>query len=185
MRSKALDITKGLGILFVVFGHNWLALTKDGELVRVIFSFHMPLFFFISGALLNIKTSTIDFVQIRFNSLLKPYFIVLFCVCTADIIGLFINNKDVSARELAIFAKVIYGTGGTIPWVPLWFLPHLFLISVISIIIIKSIEDFSEKYLPLISVLLLCIGFMFLSYFSKHGFSPFGYYIDSPMGLPW
>lgn len=40
-----LDTAKGLGILAVVFGH----LEKHGEITRWIYSFHMPLFFFLAG----------------------------------------------------------------------------------------------------------------------------------------
>ena len=51
-RIEYLDIAKGVGILLVVLGHN------DFEVIslfvqRLIYSFHMPLFFFLSGYFLN------------------------------------------------------------------------------------------------------------------------------------
>ena len=47
-RNKALDISKGIGIILVVFSH----LTYNDQIQRIIVhSFNMPLFFIISGYL--------------------------------------------------------------------------------------------------------------------------------------
>lgn len=60
MRIDALDTAKGLGILLVVFGHAWRGNYAAGlgisdpvfeSVDRAIYSFHMPLFFFLSGLL--------------------------------------------------------------------------------------------------------------------------------------
>lgn len=48
-RISYLDIFKGFGIFFVVFGH----VTHIGALRDYIWNFHMPLFFFVSGLLYN------------------------------------------------------------------------------------------------------------------------------------
>lgn len=45
-RANYVDIAKGIVILLVVWGH---AITFQGKLFFIIFSFHMPFFFFISG----------------------------------------------------------------------------------------------------------------------------------------
>ena len=45
-RLEYIDIAKGIGLILVVFGHLF---SYNGELSIIIFSFHMPLFFFISG----------------------------------------------------------------------------------------------------------------------------------------
>ena len=48
-RDSTIDIMKGIGIILVILGHaiqnNYVPLNK------VILSFHMPLFFFVSGML--------------------------------------------------------------------------------------------------------------------------------------
>ena len=46
-RKKYIDILKGIGIFYVILGH----VTHTSFLFRYIYSFHMPLFFFISGML--------------------------------------------------------------------------------------------------------------------------------------
>lgn len=51
--NHSIDKIKGIGIIAVVLGHLLLGSVSDNFLRYVIYSFHMPLFFFISGWLLN------------------------------------------------------------------------------------------------------------------------------------
>jgi acyltransferase len=52
MRLNYLDNMKAIGIFFVVLGHSaWL----NPKLFQFIYSFHMPLFFVISGFLISSK----------------------------------------------------------------------------------------------------------------------------------
>ena len=44
-RVEWIDAAKGIGIILVVLGHIWLI----GPGQKIINSFHMPLFFFLSG----------------------------------------------------------------------------------------------------------------------------------------
>ena len=48
-----IDAANGLGIIFVVLGHAIADTTQNvqffGKLFQIIYSFHMPLFFFLSG----------------------------------------------------------------------------------------------------------------------------------------
>ena len=48
VRVDEIDIAKGLGILLVIVGH---LLPEDSWMRQIIYSFHMPLFMFISGGL--------------------------------------------------------------------------------------------------------------------------------------
>jgi fucose 4-O-acetylase-like acetyltransferase len=50
-RNKTIDIAKAIGILAIVAGHN--PAFSQGELYNILFSFHLPLFLFLSGAFLN------------------------------------------------------------------------------------------------------------------------------------
>lgn len=47
------------------------------------------------------------------------------------------------------FAKVLYATGATIPWVPLWFLPHLFLASAFATVAVTALK----RHRPLLGLL--------------------------------
>lgn len=53
MRNQEIDVAKGIGIIAVVLGH---LVEYGGIISKVIFVFHMPLFFFLSGYLLSEKT---------------------------------------------------------------------------------------------------------------------------------
>ena len=72
-RIEYIDIARGIGILLVVMGHNDFAVVSP-FLYKLIYSFHMPLFFFLSGYFLNSATGFWPFVKKRFNALLKPFF---------------------------------------------------------------------------------------------------------------
>lgn len=72
MRLNWIDALKGIGIMLVVLGHHSLPAALD----TYIFSFHMPLFFFISGFLFDFgkySKSGANFVKGKFRSLLLPY----------------------------------------------------------------------------------------------------------------
>jgi acyltransferase len=72
------DYAKAIGIVLVVVGHSWSASSVG---VRLIYGFHMPLFFFVSGALLkdsSLNSRWLQFVQKQVKSLLIPY--LFFCL---------------------------------------------------------------------------------------------------------
>ena len=58
-RLEYLDAAKGLGILLVILGHiyAWNPNINRKILVTWIYSFHMPLFFIVSGMLIKCKRS--------------------------------------------------------------------------------------------------------------------------------
>lgn len=71
-RSSYIDVLKGIGILLVYYGHTamWGSLPS-----RAVFSFHMPLFFLLSGICFNVvNVGTIgDLVKKVWRNLLLPY----------------------------------------------------------------------------------------------------------------
>ena len=72
MRDAAIDLTKVLAIFLVTIGHSVVGPIKD-----LIYSFHMPLFFFISGFFLSKYFSTpLQFAKKRAILLLLPALII-------------------------------------------------------------------------------------------------------------
>jgi polysaccharide biosynthesis protein PslL len=182
-RNATIDVTKGLGIILVVLGHNWIVWHDKGELFRVIFSFHMPLFFFLAGIFIRSSDGIMRFVTTRASALLKPYFVVLLSLGVFDLLVAILRNKpDVPGFEY--FMGILYGTGNTIAWVPLWFLPHLFISSTIALILLKAFEArvSSKVWLAFSAALLLIIGI----YFVDASWQPdaTGTYIPGVKGLP-
>ena len=82
-RLDYLDMTKGLGMILVLIGH----LQGDSiftfspyihPLCVFIFSFHMPMFFIVSGILRSIKNDEVrsfrDIAKNRFKGIMIPYY---------------------------------------------------------------------------------------------------------------
>ena len=70
-RFENIDIAKGIGIILVVVAHGF-----SGYASNLIFCFHMPLFFIISGMLFTPKPA-ISYAQNKAVHLLLPYFVFL------------------------------------------------------------------------------------------------------------
>lgn len=133
-RNQIVDIAKGIGILFVVFGHNPIVSQLQGELFNVIFSFHMPLFFFLSGIFFKPNESFSDTLKSKADSLLKPYFTTLLLIGIAYAL---LKNESL----ISYLIKMLYGNGSTIKWIPLWFLTHLFAVIAFSWVVNKLVAQ--------------------------------------------
>ena len=127
-RDRCVDVARGLGIALVVLGHNPLVLHgPTGEPFRVIYSFHMPLFFFLSGTFFNARRPWWESALGRADALLKPYVVTLLAFAFADLL---LGGQEFWMHLL----RMAYATGEALQsgWVPLWFLPHLFVLSLVG-----------------------------------------------------
>ena len=80
-RYDFIDMAKGVGMLFIMIGH--LGITRIEALYPLqawIYSFHIPLFFFLSGFLFRSDVGVKQFVGSKLKSIVIPYF------CTGIII---------------------------------------------------------------------------------------------------
>ena len=154
-----IDALKAIGIILVVVGHN------DTILTKYIYSFHMPLFFLISGITFNESkwTDIRKFINSRFKSLLIPYFkysIILFIIwIPLDIIKGVKINSHIILRNLY---GILYSQGGLkyMAWgVPMWFLTCLFLISIGYFLINKYFKSYRFE------ILVLCVVIGYLTKF--------------------
>jgi len=122
-RKDFVDIAKGLTILLVVIEHNVFIYKYHITTQAIILSFHMPLFYFVSGLFFSSSESLTVLTKKRFNSLLKPYFVSCF---------LFFFLKSIKDFQLGniwyFISGVLYGTGESLSWPyeQLWFLTSLF-----------------------------------------------------------
>ncbi len=137
-RLDYLDMVKGFGILFVALGHleDISALTRGW-----ISSFHMPLFFVVSGILMAVKNDPEkDFgetVKKRFRGIIIPYCYFSLSYFLIDILNLYvIKNIDRHTFLVdTIDSLTFYGMS------VLWFLPALFLASVGFLFCKKKLND--------------------------------------------
>ena len=127
VRIDFLDQLKGYGILLVVMGHLigvFLNPTdmNNNQLFRFIYSFHMPLFMFVSGYIAGklVKISSLrmlfSFVGNKAKQLLIPMLIwpVIMYGCT-----FFHNNVSLTGVYQSFLYELSYPS--------LWFLHHLFI----------------------------------------------------------
>ena len=135
-RDKSIDIAKAIGILLMIVGHlNQLPLWFE----KWIFSFHMPLFFFLSGYLYKFK-SLRDVVKGGFKSLVYPYLattlfgaLIVFLLNSSEkaldpIIGSFWGCQG-NPNARFVLSKLQSG--------PIWFLMSLFWSRIYLTLIIK------------------------------------------------
>jgi polysaccharide biosynthesis protein PslL len=140
-RIEYLDIARGIGILLVVLGHN------DFEAIslfvhQVIYSFHIPLFFFLSGYFINISIPFFEFFKKRFHSLLKPFLFTIFLIYFTSISF----EKMGFNTAITRIVKSLYGTGHYIDWVQLWFLPELFVVSLYAFLFLTLVSKLQNRW---------------------------------------
>jgi fucose 4-O-acetylase-like acetyltransferase len=185
-RNQTIDVAKGIGIILVVLGHNWIT-QVNGDLNKLVFSFHMPLFFFLSGIFIRDSDRLTTFAASRADSLLKPYFAVLIVLGASKLLRASLTGTA-PVPDSNYFFGIVYGTGSTIDWVPMWFLPHLFISSVFSFSLLKAIKNKTSQSasIALTAVVSLAAGIYFIDEFWHvkligHGFMG----MNQLPGLPW
>lgn len=131
-RNNWIDASRGIGIILVVICHIFFEYTRV-----YIYSFIIPLFFYISGALHNknkYKNST-DFIKSRIRSLLYPYFI------WSLILFVFWAIADSEQHSIAKgFIGIFYASCNHdfMDWgMMLWFIPTLFITEIVYDFIIR------------------------------------------------
>jgi fucose 4-O-acetylase-like acetyltransferase len=129
-RVRYLDIARGLGVLAVVLQHNDYLIRAGAGRINDLLSFRLPLLFFVSGVFISTARSFTECASIRTHAILKPYLVVAGSLIVLCALGW--TLQDASPSQLLVgFA---YGTGGGIPWpwVPIWFLPCLWLSTLVA-----------------------------------------------------
>lgn len=169
-RIHWIDVLKGIGILLVALSH------QQSPLKLYIFSFHMPLFFFISGFVYHRHRQTPlgRYVKRRAQTIAAPYF--YFSLLTWPFWVLVGRRYGHDAHYQVSNFKPLLGTlygNGHGQWmlhnIPLWFLACLFTTSVLFALIYRAGK--TNRRLALSLVLLSVLG-----------------YLDSlymPVRLPW
>ncbi len=184
-RSNSIDVCKGLGIILVVLGHNQLAWLAGGVPFRVIFSFHMPLFFVLAGVFMNTSEPLHEYARSRVQSLLKPYFVVLLFLGLAKLIYGVLSGR-LSVDHVGYFAGVLLATGSTIVWEPMWFMPHLFLAGLVALFSLKLATPFGHWAVAGVASGLYALGYASLGQLNMPSAWLSAYArLIGPTGLPW
>ncbi|OHD06013.1 MAG: hypothetical protein A2086_06040 [Spirochaetes bacterium GWD1_27_9] len=173
-----LDTAKGIGIFLVVLGHVFIV----GNFNKWIYSFHMPLFFFLSGFLFegfiyDIKT----FFTKRTFSLLVPYFVFaifsfLFYLAGYIVVNNYLGIKldyfkyGVLHQLIGIFYSKI-GSGYLFINPALWFMTCIFITQMISWFLHRFIK---QKFIILIISLFMFAFALVLNFIKPNLLLPWG-----------
>lgn len=158
-RIDWIDVLKGLGMFFVIWGH---CLPNNKYRIRkYILSFHMPLFFFASGLTchkdLNLDFKT--FLKKKIKSLLIPYFIINFI----GIIIFGILFKVGVVEEFNLLESIIgvfysHNKVFKAPIGQLWFVTALFLTQILFYFINKISKN--DKDIFILCLICAIIGYV-------------------------
>ncbi len=161
-RIEYLDIAKGIGILLVVLGHNDLGAISP-FFYQVIYSFHVPLFFFLSGYFINTAVSFFDYSRKRFHSVLKPYLFTIFLIYFVSVSFEKMGFQNAIVR----IVKALYGSIDYIDWGQLWFLPNLFVVSLYAFLFIWITSKLQNRWITwgiLLATLTASLPFLHVFY---------------------
>jgi fucose 4-O-acetylase-like acetyltransferase len=136
-------IAKGIGILLVVAGHFWPFDSPSywTEVRRIIYTFHMPLFFFLSGWLYHHgKYAYRELMSAKIQRLLFPFALIagLFLVIKIGAGMFFELENPVDYRN--VYAILVNPIQSYVP--SLWYVHSLFIIFAIYPLLRRFISDF-------------------------------------------
>lgn len=158
VRSLYMDLSKGFGIMMIIIGHHYC----EPVLKDWIYSFHVPMFFIVSGYFYKTDSS----LGKNFAQLLRPYFLTVFIVL---LYFLFFQIMQMTLKGLPFYYKQFVdiflsnATGGFIPKgaesagiIGLWFLMALFVVK-LFMRVISAIN--SVKWQFIVVVFIFCMGY--------------------------
>lgn len=145
----------------MIIGHFGL---NENILNRFIYSFHMPLFFIVSGMLYNNRKTVAETVKQKVKSLLIPYlsfgllYVAVFCVWHGVKNGNW-DNCMVSIRSFLLFPTKDFPLESA-----MWFLPVMFITTVSYYLLDARIKN--KAVLSIVILLIGTVGFVYPNVFS-------------------
>ena len=145
------DVAKGICIISVILGH----LGVDA-INRVVFTYHLPVFFLLSGYFMK-KTSDKKCIEDKARRLLIPYALTCVVICIVSAIFAGILGTDIKDTLFSWVGAALYGAGDSWEYPffikgigAIWFLWALFF----AVVIVNHFLD--KKYS---GIVIFCIAF--------------------------
>lgn len=156
-----LDQLKAIAFFFVILGH----MSITGEPKNWIYSFHMPLFFLVSGFTFNLeKTAKSQFLPYcgkLFKRLVIPYFwIEMICLCFSYLTTVLIKGKPLHLTQNLIGIVVSNGLLYPYPSRPMYFALVLFSAQILLWVVLRLVKG--NRIGSFVLTLALC-SFSFLT----------------------
>lgn len=123
-RITYIDLIKGFAIFLVVWGH----IDTIQPIKSVIYSFHMPLFFILSGFFMNFQKGARVNVKKLLRNLIIPYFATGLFIRICTLIIDYYNGNALDYKDLLSLPLVLWKWDNEVVSVgAIWFLFVLFL----------------------------------------------------------
>ncbi|TBL67765.1 acyltransferase family protein [Paenibacillus thalictri] len=167
-RITWIDILKAIGIILVVMGHT----TKDDVMRNVIYAFHMPLFFFITGYLFNAEKYAKDPLGLfssRINTIILPF------ICGSIFAYWYGERFAQEPIQSKVMWKAILQANGenfNTFTLPMWFLPCMFVTIIVFGMLLISVRRLSWYLNSMIFIIISFTGIQVIS-------------LGKAYGLPW
>lgn len=149
-RIRWLDTARGYGILLVIFAH------VDYSFLRgIIYTFHMPLFFFLSGYVFSRKETFGQFVKGKIRRILVPYFCLGIPMLIFDV---FLQRRFQFFSVLLARQELIALLEQRRLWT-LWYIACLFWLNILFYGLVTFVKN--EKVLAAVTVILAVVGLVY------------------------
>lgn len=175
-RIDYIDITKALGMLTIMWGHIAI-----GKSVTFVYTFHIPLFFFLSG-MVFVQDKYPDFwsfVKRRIQTLIVPYIVYSFITWAIWAVFSYVSHAKVDSFWMPLLETfVAQGSEGYLVHnVPLWFVSCLFVVELAYFWIAKLPDIWNL----IICVLLAVVSYVLVNYCSFFDFTTLPWSIEVAM----
>ena len=143
-RIEWIDMAKGYGIIFVIIGHFYIPI-----ITPLLYTFHVPLFFFLSGYVLNMNIGFRSFIIHKIKKILIPYFFLTIPIIIANFLFEYKDSFTINNLQTEIINFIVQKRHTT-----LWFLSSLFILNILLYPIIKKIKA-EKQFLVVVSIAIL------------------------------
>ena len=153
-----IDSLRGIAMFFVIFGHAFYR--RNNKIRNYIYSFHMPLFFFISGLTTKRSDMTLlQFLKKKCKDLLLPYlalnvFVFIYKITLQMAFGMYSTLTLKTSVEFTI-----KGFSSAIPCIQSWFILALFVIDLMFFILTKLFKN--DIFVTIAVIIIFVLAYMY------------------------
>ena len=162
LRLTYVDTCKFICILLVMYAHA----RRNGDVISYLYSFHLPIFFFLNGLTLNIRDDDTlgSFLERKIKGYLLPIFFLGLMSITIDIGFRYGAHQEVSWKFLVDSLVGLYEQKRMYP---LWFVAALFVSDILFFLCYLAGKG-KLIYTSLGSILVLTLAILFNKYFNYY-----------------
>lgn len=165
-RIQWIDIAKTIGIYLMILGHIPIIGSGNLTINNIIYTFHMPLFFFLSG-FVDKSCPPLKRVKRCAIQIIVPYIFWYLLSYAYWLVASFLRRPEVFERNivdafLKPMAGLLLGVGYNTNYsimvnIPCWFLPCIFCVKVMY----SLIEKYNDKIKSCIVILMFILAILF------------------------